>query len=238
MAKEKTERKPKNLHSGHRERTKKQLLEGGFNDTTPSHVLLETLLYFSVPQRDTNPLAHQLLNTFGNIGSVLSAPRAELLKIKGITDNTVSLFRIMAAVERRAMLEENARNDSVTTYDEVGAYLVRQFANIREENVGILFMKGSGKIVMFDFVGGGDLATVGINTRRIVELSVKCDATMAVLCHNHPSGVALPSPRDIEITKGLISTLNNLGIRLVDHVIVSGRDFVSLAQTSEYSHLF
>ena len=238
MAKEKTGKKAVNLHSGHRERTKKQLLEGGFNDTTPSHVLLETLLYFSVPQRDTNPIAHQLLNTFGNIGSVLSAPREELLKIKGITDNTFSLFRIMAEVDRRVMLEENARKDSVTTYDEVGAYLVRQFAGLREENVGILFMKGSGKIVMFDFVGKGDLATVGINTRRIVELSVKCDAMMAVLCHNHPSGNPLPSPRDIEITKGLISTLNNLGIRLVDHVIVSGHDFVSLAQTSEFSSLF
>ena len=238
MKQEKSKNGKENLHSGHRKRLKEQMMSGGFGDATPPHLLLETLLFYSVPRRDTNPIAHRLLNTFGSLRNVLEAPKSELLKISGVTENTVSLFRMIGIINRRLSLEEAREYDSFDTFDEIGQYLVKQFVSLREEHVGILFLKATGRIIAFDFVGKGDITAVGVNTRKIVELAVKHDAAMAVLCHNHPSGVALPSVRDVEITKGLVSTLSNIGIRLIDHIIVAGNDFVSLAQSQEFSNIF
>ncbi len=230
--------KEENLHAGHRERVKQQILAGTINENSPPHILLEALLYFSVPRRDTNPIAHRLINHFGSLGAVLCAPDEELLKIDGITKNTVALFRVYALVTKRFAMEKTDSKDEMHSTDEIGEYLKARYTMRKGEWASLLCIKPSGKVLSFEFIGEGDIASVGISTRRILEIAIKCGANIVILAHNHPSGIALPSAIDIEITKGLISSLRQVGITLADHIIVTDDDYVSMAQSAEYNQLF
>ena len=63
-----------NLHAGHRNRQRKLFLKTGFGPATPSHQMLEMLLYFAIPRKDTNLIAHRLIKRFQTIAGVLDAP--------------------------------------------------------------------------------------------------------------------------------------------------------------------
>ncbi len=228
----------KNIHDGHRDRVKEQLLAGGFNDTTPTHVLLETFLFFSVPRRDTNPIAHMLLDRFGSLENVINAPEDELTKIKGVTKNTVALFRILKQVNRRIAINSADKINTVKSHDDVGRYLLKKFTEFNVETAAALMLRPSGKILAFEIIGQGDIAAVGLSVKKIIELTIRHSTQTLVLCHNHPSGIALPSQRDIEITKGLAVSLRQIGINLIDHIIIADNDYTSMADSAEYRNIF
>ncbi len=227
-----------NLHAGHRKRMKEQLLSGMFSENTPPHILLEMLLYFSVPRQDTNPLAHRLLNQFGSIEAVLNAPTDELIKIKGVTENTVSLFKLYLLINQKTATDKLASVEELRTTEEIGRYLQERYRMRKRECVSLLCLRGDGKILSFDVIGEGDIASVGVSTRSILEKALKYDATVVVLAHNHPSGIALPSAVDIEVTRGLALSLKQVGIKLLDHIILAENDYVSMAESQEYNSIF
>lgn len=227
-----------NVHNGHRERVKNQLLSGAFGTHTPSHQLLEILLYFSVPRRDTNEIAHDLMNAFGSLSGVLYAPKEQLTKVKGVTENTAALFEIMRQVNMRVDDEFSKKRQFLRSRDEMGNYLVRRFREYKEEAVGLLFLKPAGEIIGFEIVATGDIASVGISTRKIVESVIKHSANIVVLCHNHPSGTALPSQGDIVVTTGVKEALKQIDVVLYDHIIVTHNDFVSMASSPMYKTMF
>ncbi len=238
MSSKKSNNGSENLHDGHRSRVKEQFLSGGYGEGTPPHILLEILLYFSVPRRDTNPIAHRLLNTFGSLENVLNAPQSELVKIKGVTQNTVALFRIFGRINHQIAEDRAKKVEYVYNHDDIGRYMLKRFENLHEEHTGMLFLKASGKILSFDILGKGDISSVGISARMVLERAIKYDASIAVLAHNHPSGVALPTQVDIEVTRGLVDSLWQVGIKLADHIIVADGDFVSMAQSQQYKEIF
>ena len=228
----------KNIHDGHRDRVKEQLLAGGFNDTTPTHVLLETFLYFAIPQKDTNGTAHMLLDTFGSLENVINAPADELMKVKGVGKNTVALFKILKQVNRRIAINSADKVNMVHSHDDIGRYLLKKFAEFNVETAAALMLRPSGKILAFEIIGQGDIAAVGLSVKKIIELTIRHSTQTLVLCHNQPSGLALPSPRDIEITKGLTVALRQIGINMIDHVIIADNDYTSMAQSAEYRNIF
>lgn len=230
--------KAENLHAGHRKRIKEQILLGQINENSPKHTLLEALLFYSVPRRDTNPIAHRLINRFGNVTGALCAPEEELLKIDGVTENTVALFKLYASISRCSAIEKTDDTDVLKSADEIGQYIHSRYTMKSGEWASLLCIKPNGSVLRFEFIGEGDISTVGISTRRILEIAVKSSATIVILAHNHPSGIALPSAIDVEITKGLVQSLRQVGISLVDHIIVTENDYVSMAQSAEYSKIF
>lgn len=227
-----------NVHNGHRKRVKEQMLSGAFNDKTPTHLLLETLLYFSVPRQDTNPIAHELMNRFGSLNNVLSADPSELKKVRGVTDNTAALFEIMRHINRRTEKERADKKHFLFSRDAVGEYLYKRMRDYKNETVALLLTRQTGEILAFEIIGEGDISSVGVSTRKVLELCLRHNATHAVLCHNHPSGTALPSQQDIEVTRGVSNALRQVQIRLYDHVVVTKDDYVSMASSNLYKNLF
>lgn len=237
MAKTKNKSK-NNVHNGHRKRVKAQLLSGGFGSHTPSYLLLETLLYFSVPRRDTNEIAHELINSFGSLSNVLYAPKEQLTKIDGVTENTAALFEIIRQVNMRVDDEFSEKRQFLRSRDDMGNYLIRKFRGYKEEAFGLLFLKPTGEIMGFEIISTGDIVSVGISTRKIVESVIKHGANIVAMCHNHPSGTALPSERDLEVTTGVKDALRQIEVNLYDHIIVTHNDFVSMASSPMYKSLF
>ena len=78
--------KEKNVHKGHRQKVKNRYIQTGFEGMA-DHNILELLLFFGIPYKDTNPISHELMDTFGSLSAVFQASVAELKSVKGMTEN-------------------------------------------------------------------------------------------------------------------------------------------------------
>ena len=217
-------------HEKHRLRVKKKFLQNGFPKATPQHEILELLLFYSIPRRDTNPLAHQLIKRFGSISAVFNAPISELVKIKGVTEHTATFIKLIPEISRIYSEDLNSTVSALNSVDEVGTYLLTRYAFFADEEVfSLLSMNNKGKLLSFDVIAKGDISSVSISVRKIIEISLNTKSTTAIIAHTHPGGLVTPSDSDLEITSQIKTALGQIGVNLIDHIILAGGDFISLA---------
>jgi len=218
------------IHDGHRQRLKKRFLEEGLDHFTQIQVL-ELLLFYCVPRKDTNPIAHALLSHFGTLAQVLDAPVEELRKVPGIGENAVTLLHLVPEISRFYMVSRISHNDALPTLEDCAAYLLPHFFGRTVETVYLLCLDAKCKVICCREVGEGSVNSAGISVRKIVEVALGANASSVVLAHNHPSGVALPSQEDIQTTGRIAMALKAVEVLLADHIIVADDDYVSLAQS-------
>ena len=116
--------------------------------------------------------------------------------------------------------------------------VANRYINIKKEKVAITCLDNGGKVLGFDFIGEGDIASVGVSIRKVIEIVLKRNAASIILSHNHPGGTALPSKEDIEATETLVKSLNELDVGVLDHIIIADNDYVSLRQSYQYGNMF
>ena len=215
------------VHDGHRERKREQFLRHGA-DAFADHELLELLLYSAVPRRDTNPLAHELIDKFGSLHAVFAAPAEELEKFSGISRSGAVLLKLIAPIYRRAALSAGENEQILDTVEKIGGFFLNLYVAESREVMYQLCLDAKGRRLNLYKLGEGDPSSVTMNVRRVIENAILSQASMVALAHNHPSGVALPSHEDIIATQQVQTALDAMGICLADHVIVADGDFVSL----------
>ena len=218
------------VHKGHRERLKARFLEEGLDNFTDIQAL-ELLLFYSIPQKDTNPIAHALLDHFGSLSRVLDASVEELKKVKGISDHSATLLSLVTAISRFYQVDCAQRVECLTTLEACGAYLLPYFFGRTKETVFLLCLDAKCKVLCCREVGEGSVNSASISVRKVVEVALNSGATTVVLAHNHPSGLALPSADDEAATRQVRDALRTIGVELVDHIIVADQDFVSMADS-------
>lgn len=216
------------VHDGHRQRMKKRFLHqglSGFDD----HNVLELLLFFAQPRKDTNLLAHRLMDTFGSLDGVFEAAPEALMKVDGVGESAATLIHLVPEAGRRYLMAKEAPGAILSSVEEAGHFLIPRFMNCRDETVYLVCMDAGLKVVDCTNLGSGSTTSAPINIRRILEVAIMKNATYAILAHNHTSGIALPSPEDEAATLMVRDALAPAGVNLIDHIIVAGEDFVSLA---------
>lgn len=218
------------VHDGHRQRLKNRFLEQGL-DGFDDHLVLELLLFFAIPRRDTNPLAHKLLEHFGSLESVFEAKAEELAEVEGIGENAVTLLRLIPEAGRRYSIDKSGKEYILNSTEAAGRFLTPYFMYERDELVYVVCLDAKNKVLCCKqlFRGSPNAATVSI--RKIVELVIAKKASGVIISHNHSSGIAIPSVEDVETTKRLNAALTSVGIKLIDHIVVAGDDFVSMADS-------
>ncbi|MBQ2927114.1 MAG: DNA repair protein RadC [Oscillospiraceae bacterium] len=219
-----------NVHKGHRERLKQRFLEEGLDNFTDVQVL-ELLLFYAIPQKDTNPIAHALLDHFGSLSRVLEADFAELKKVPGIHDHSATLLALVTDLCRYYQVDCAQRVEVLTSLDACGAYLVPRFFGRTNETVFLLCLDAKCKVLCCKEVGEGSVNSASISIRKIVETALSSNATTVILAHNHPSGVALPSTEDVQTTRRVAAALNAVEVHLADHIVVADGDYVSMVQS-------
>ncbi len=227
-----------NIHAGHRERLKDEFLNGAFGENTPDHKWLELLLFYCIPQKDTNPIAHDLINRFKSINGVFEASIEELTEINGISKNGAVLLKMIIPLARKCEINKSRLVANCLSTDNIGDYILSQFYGLTKERFGIALLDPMQKIITFKFLSEGDIAEVGVSIKTIAKFVLDNDAYYVVLAHNHPKSFALPSKSDIDATIKIKETLSKLNVRLLDHIIISENDYVSLNQSREYSYIF
>lgn len=221
------------IHDDHRQRVRERFLESGldgFNDIQ----VLEFLLFYCIPRKDTNPIAHELLNHFGSLSQVMEAPVEELKKVSGIGENAAVFLQLVTAVGRYYQIDRAKQMKILPTIEDCGKYLIPFFHGQRNETVFLLCLDAKCKVICCKEIGEGSVNSAGVPIRRIVETALGVTATTVVLAHNHPSGLALPSGEDIQTTRRVAAALSAVEISLADHIVVADDDFVSIAQSGYY----
>ena len=215
-------------NDGHRERLRNRYLTGGL-DSLPDEQVLELLLFFALPRKDTKPLAKKLLAHFGSLTATLEAGYRELSKVDGIGPNAATLISLVTPLSRRYMLGKNLKGHVLDTTQACGQYLIPFFHGIAEERVYLMCLDSKCKLIDCKQLEEGTVNSAHFSVRKAVEFAMSCKAASVVLAHNHPGGFATPSDADYVCTKRLQRALEPLEIILSDHIIVGDTDFVSLA---------
>ena len=218
------------VHDGHREKMRQRFLGGGLENFA-DHEALELLLYYAIPRRDTNVTAHLLLERYGTLKAVLSAPVEDLQKVSGVGENAAILLRLVPRLVQKARLSDNGREIVLNSTEKAGSYLLERFAGEKNEVIFQLCLDRKGKLIACKRMSAGGAAAADLNIRHLVENALLTSASAVILSHNHPSGIALPSQEDYATTRQVQEALRTIGVELADHIIVADGDFVSLADS-------
>ncbi len=217
-----------NIHTGHRERLRQRFERHGLEALNDIEAL-ELLLYYALPRRDTNALAHALLDRFGSFRAVLEADSSELCQIPGVGESAATLIRLVREMDRRYQLSRREGGRILLRETrEAGDYLLPLFSYSTEETAYAVSLGSARNVIRCHRLASGMSNAVEFSAREIVELALQDKAVYLLLAHNHLSDTALPSNADIKTTHCVRAALHYIGVELCDHIIVCDNDFVSL----------
>lgn len=214
--------KERNIHREHRKRMRQKYLNAGFKAFS-DHEVLEFLLFYCNAQGNTNEVAHALIDQFGSLGAVFSAPISELVKVEKIAEQSAYLIKFVSDLMGTKMSEFDSR-ESFLTSDALGDYISPFFERVSVETTFLMALDENKKLIRVINVAEGNFDAVAICVPKMTRELVRCGASAAVVFHNHPKGAALPSVTDLKTTNKIQLALESVGIEFVDHIIYSNRD--------------
>ena len=223
--------KTESIHAGHRERLRTRFLAEGLDSFNEINAL-ELLLFYCVPRKDTNELAHRLIHYFGSYVSVLNASYDELKKVDGVSDNIATYLTLQGAAVRYYLLNRKQDGVVLKTMQECGRFLQPYFVGKQNETVFLLCLDAKCKVLCCREVSEGSVNAASVSMRKIVDAAISSNATTVVLAHNHPSGLAVPSQDDIITTQHVAKALEAVDVILADHLVMADDEFVSMVQSN------
>ena len=200
------------LHGGHRARMRERFLTAGGN-ALADHELLEMLLFYVIPRRDTNDLSHRLIEEFGSLSGVLEADPDLLAKVCGISESSSTYLKLLGELGRRYTASKLQQNDEKTVFDtpgKIAAFMAPRYMGINVERVYLLLFDNGMHMIDCFHVCDGSVSGVSMSVRRIAEQAYKKGASAAILTHNHPGGLSTPSADDIRVTQRLENALRDV----------------------------
>ena len=217
----------KNPHACHRERVKARFFSEGI-DHFADHNLLEMVLFFAIPRKDTNEIAHRLLDRFGSLSGVFEANVRDLCEVEGIGEHAAFLLKTYPAVAKRYYADRFSDRNNVWNYEGIGKKLVIYYSGKNYEEVYAIFLDNSLSVCGEQSIHKGDINGAGFSLRKLAEPCVNLKASFVILAHNHPHGVPIASPDDLDTTATVRNFLAHMGVYLIDHFIIAEGKYSSI----------
>jgi DNA repair protein RadC len=216
-------------HSGHRRRMRERYLKQGLTGFAP-HEVLELLLFYAIPQKNVNPLAHALIDRFGSLYGVLNAEPKQLMQVEGIGEYAATFLSLLQDAARLAMRTREADRVKLHTRQAAVDYCVRLLHGEKREMFYAVCLNGQMETLSDVLIARGSLSDVPAYPRIVMDAVLTHNAHAVLLCHNHPSGSVRPSAQDLDATRILSGLLSEIEVVLIDHLIVSENRAVSLVR--------
>lgn len=223
------------IHDGHRERMRKRIEEYGV-ESLQDHEILEFLLYYCVPRKDTNEIAHKILDSFGSLSEVFNASVERLQKIDGISYNTAIFLSSLSGISRKYTSNKSGEV-YINTVEKCVNVMRPIMSTLTREEIHMLLRDSAGKLIKRVVLNKGIVNESVCNVREIADIALKNEASGVVLIHNHPSNVASPSFADQVMTEKIYLALTMLGIDLDDHIIIAKDEHYSFKQSGMFDKL-
>jgi DNA repair protein RadC len=193
------------------------------------HELLELLLTFAIPRKDTKPVAKRLLGTFGSLHEVLNAPQDRIAMVEGVGPQSALLIRLVRDLHRPSVAQPDLQRTTVNSTKAAAELLQAEFASASEEHFLALLLDVSSRLLRIARLADGTIDRATVYPRHLAEEAIKAGAAAVIIGHNHPRASADPTPADVALTRQIYLALTPLGIEILDHVIVGEGPYYSFA---------
>ena len=230
------EEKTKNNAKGHRERVRKKFLENGFNGLEDYEVL-ELLLFYVIPRKDTKAIAKELIKRFKTLANVLKADTLELKTINGLGDVAITFLKMIGALPARIYKDELKNQklikddkNKITDKEVLLSFLRNKIGYKNVEKFYVIYLSSSNEVIAFEESSSGTLDRSSIYPREIYKRVIMENAKSIIIAHNHPSGNTCPSKCDIDITNEIAKGLKNFGALLLEHIIITRDSYFSFLE--------
>ena len=230
------EEKTKNNAKGHRERVRKKFLENGFNGLE-DYEILELLLFYVIPRKDTKAIAKELIKKFKNLANVLKADTLELKTIDGLGDVAITFLKMMGALPEKIYKDELKNQklikddkNKISDKEVLLSFLRNKIGYEDVEKFYVIYLSSSNEVLAFEESSSGTLDRSSIYPREIYKRVIMENAKSIIIAHNHPSGNTCPSKCDIDITNEIAKGLKNFGALLLEHIIITRDSYFSFLE--------
>ena len=220
--------KDSQIHAGHRERMRSKLITHG-KAIFDTYELLEMLLYYATPYKDTNPTAKQLLHRFGGLDGVLSASREELTSTVGVGEKSAELIELVGRlgdIFGAEILPE--RRVEFSSYSSTGRYVCSCFEKYPDSACAVMLFDNGMNLIEARMISGSSYGSAAFKPRFFIDLALSCGATVAITANNSKLGVSYSTDAERMTTKMINNAFSSVGIFHMEHFAVSGKSFASM----------
>ncbi len=211
---------------GHRQRIKEKYEKSGI-DGWLDYEVLELVLSYAIPRKDTKPIAKELLSRFKTINGVLDSDRKELQTIREISEHTALFLKLLKDVAILYMENGIHNRDLLSSPQVVYDYLKASLKGAVDEEFKILFLDSRNQLIAVETFKIGTVNRSVVSPRKVVERAIYNHAVGVIIAHNHPAGMLQPSQDDKGVTKAIKEALKTVDITLLDHIIIGSNDYYS-----------
>ena len=197
----------------------------------PDYELLEMLLFRAIPRQDVKPLARELIDLFGDLAGVISAPEARLRKVSGIGDAVLVELKLADACAQRMARARIINRPAISSWAALLDYCHTAMSHKETEEFRVLFLDRKNTLIADEVQGSGTVDHVPVYPREIMRRALELNATALILVHNHPSGDPTPSQADIAMTEQVKRAAECLSITLHDHLVIGKSCEISFRAT-------
>lgn len=208
-------------------------MENGIEALEP-HEALELLLFYSIPQRNTNDIAHELINRFGSLTAVFDAPVKSLCEVKNISENSAVLLKLIPQLLRYYQVTPD-KSLSMDNMDFVKKYFTSLYIGVKNEEFKVCCLDNNLQIISCNTLSVGSANEVTVTARMVAKAAFDANSQHIIISHNHPDTFPKPSKEDITLTNNLIGKLKPIGIDILDHIIVGKGEVLSMRQCGAIS---
>lgn len=216
---------------GHRKRLRKKFTENGLESFLP-HEILELLLTYCIPRKDTKSIAWALLKKFGSISDVLDAQEEDLLNVKGLGPSSIVLLKLTRKIMRTYYLEQIKERREISNPESLVKFCKASLHGEQDEAFEVIYLTVRNTVIAVERLCQGTLDKALISPRKILEKAFQHNASGLIFIHNHPSGEPTPSSDDMHLTDAISQLSTPLGISVLDHIIVGRGKFFSIKSNS------
>lgn len=216
-------------HHGHRSRLRERASKEGL-ENFHDHQVLEYALSFVIPYKDTNDLAHELINKFGSLAGVFEADVSELVTVKGMGEVSATFISDFIKIYNRYERSKLCTKTKITSPTQAYEYFQGIFKGKLFEELYLVALAPNSDIIQTKRIAVGSVTEAKVQIRDITDTMTNLKVANIIVAHNHPSGLPRPSPADDRFTMSLVASLVINGCHLIDHIIVSDLTYYSYRQ--------
>ena len=221
---------------GHRERIKEKFLKNGI-DGFAEYEILELLLTYCIPRKDTKPISKELLNKFKSLDNVFKADFDKLSAVDGLGKNSIAFLKLIGDLPSIIYKDElknkklvDKETLKISNKDVLLKYLRNKIGYEEIEKFYVLYLSSSNEVIEFEENSVGTLDRSSVYPREIYKKIINLNAKSVILAHNHPSDNITPSKCDIELTNEIAKGLKNFGALLIEHIIITKNSYFSFLE--------
>lgn len=220
----------KNPHKGHRSRLRDRARKDGI-ENFQDYQVLEYALSFVVPYKDTNPIAHELIDKFGSLANVLEANEEDIANVKGMGEVSAHFLTAIIPIYNFYERQRSSRIGEISSPQQAFEYVKGLFSGKLIEELYMVSLLPNNKILKCEKIAEGTVGQAKVTIRKMTDSISRNKVNNVIIAHNHPSGLCAPSADDDKLTKALVTTLAINDTFLMDHVIIGENGFYSYRQS-------